>query len=157
MLNAAGAEREKRKKVIAANTDANFWWRNVVLIAYELDSGMREQYLKPEGYEVSTSRTVKVPVSGLFAFWLEPDLRRRWLGDKDVIIRKATTNKSILIAWEDDTTALSVEFYSRDAGTTRVVVHHGKLPQKRVPEMKVFWNKALRELKAAAEVKQPGS
>lgn len=148
LLNAAGAERSARKKVIAANTTAKPSWRDLVLIAYELEATKREQYSRPGGYEVSVSRTVNVPVAVLFANWADRSLRERWLGKRNLASRESVLNQSMEIGWEDGESWLSVRFKSLDAHRSRVAVKHHRLPQRQISNMKEFWRDALDELKS---------
>ena len=38
------------------------WWCQMVTVGYEQERGLREKHQKPDGYSVSASKTVAVPV-----------------------------------------------------------------------------------------------
>jgi len=46
----------------------------------------------------------------------------------DLTIRKATTNKSLRINWEDGKTIVAAAFLSKDSKKCQVVAQHMKLP-----------------------------
>jgi len=69
----------------------------MVTVAYERDRGLREKYLKPDGYEISHSKTMGVPVDILFQYFSDTRKRKKWLGNEKIHIRKSTKNKSMRI------------------------------------------------------------
>src|SRR5262245_7292924 len=69
------------------------WWIQMITVTYEQARGLREVHEKPEGYEISVSRTLQVPVSTAFKAWTNDKTRQKWTTAK-MEIRKATANKS---------------------------------------------------------------
>ncbi len=64
------------------------------------------------------------------------------------MVRKATTDKSMRITW-DDGTSVEVGFYAKGAAKSMVAVAHTKLPDKaRADELKRFWSERLDALAA---------
>jgi hypothetical protein len=61
-------------------------------------------------------------------------------------VRKATANKSIRIAWQDDT-SVDVYFYSKGSAKSQVAVQHNKLQNSaQVERMRSKWKAALGRL-----------
>ncbi len=115
------------------------WWCQMVTVGYEQASGRRVKHQKPDGFEVSVSKTIAAPVAVAFEAWRDPAIRERWLPQADLSVRKATPHKSIRIRWPDDTN-LSVNFWPKGPLKCQVVPQHGKLPTAAAAEkMKTFW------------------
>ena len=153
ILDQAGAKKRGHKEIVAIldEYDIGGWWQQMVTVAYEQDRGLRDQHQKAEGYEISSSKTVAVPVGKLFAAWDDAKLRGKWLKEK-VTIRKAAKNKSLRITWPDGNTSVSVNFYAKEAGKSQLAVQHGKLADARdAQRRKKFWADALERLKAFLE------
>ena len=127
------------------------WNHNLLATSYEWDRGLKQRGEKENGFEISVSKTIDVPVSILFNTWVDDKIRNKWLKEK-IVFRKTTLNKSARITWSDNTTSLSVDFYSKGENKSQVVVQHLKLPNaNKAEEMKTFWTKALTQLKSLLE------
>lgn len=114
--------------------------------------GLRERHQKPEGYEISVSRTIAAPVTLLFKSWEDEKVRRRWLPESPIVIRKATANKTLRITWADQKTSLEVRFYAKDNAKTQVVVQHSKLADaKAAAHMKSYWASSLDRLQESVK------
>ena len=163
ILDAAGARKMSHQEIVAylggcrdrtleTRYQLSPWWTQMVTVAYEQARGMREKHQKPEGYEISSSKTLAVPVSALYKAWHDAKARSRWLGEKNIVIRKATANRSMRITWSDQKTSVSVNFYAKSGGKSLVTVQHSKLPDAKAGErMKAYWGKALDRLKGSLE------
>lgn len=55
------------------------WWAQSVTVGYERARGMRALHERPDGFSMSASKTFPVPVERLFAAFIEPEERERWL------------------------------------------------------------------------------
>ena len=121
------------------------WWCQMVTVLYERARGHRNKHQRPDGYSVSVSRTIAVPVSSLYAAWSGT---KKWLEAEPFTIRKATKNKSLRITWSD-ATSVEVMFYAKGPGKSQVTVQHSKLKSAAAGEkMKKFWGVALEGLRA---------
>src|SRR4051812_6895798 len=101
LLDDAGAK-EMNHKQITAILDAqgmDGWWCQMVTVGYEQERGLRQKHQKGDGFEAGVSRTFAVPLAALYAAWHDEKVRRRWLGDCPLTIRKATKDKSLRITW----------------------------------------------------------
>jgi uncharacterized protein YndB with AHSA1/START domain len=153
-LDAAGAKKMTHQEIAAHLSDKHGvrpWWTQMITVTYEQARGLRDKHEKPSGYEISVSRTIEAPVGKAFKTWTDEKARQKWLPAK-LTIRKATTNKTLRISWEDGKTSLSASFYPKGSGKCQVVAQHGKIPNaKAAARLKKFWGEALDRLKEAIE------
>lgn len=153
-LDAAGGKKMTHQEIAAHLSEKHGvrpWWTQMVAVTYEQARGLREIHEKPSGYEISVSRTISAPVSKAYKAWTDDKTRKKWLPSK-LTIRKATTNKTLRIAWEDGKTSVAAAFVEKGSGKTQVVAQHNKLPDaKAAAKMKKFWAEALDKLKEAIE------
>lgn len=93
-----------------------------------------------------------MPISALYKAWQDKSLRRRWLPNAAITIRKATRNKSMRITWSEGKTGVDANFYPRGNGKSQVAVQHGKLPDaKAAARMKTYGAENLDRLKDIPE------
>jgi uncharacterized protein YndB with AHSA1/START domain len=119
---------------------------------YEQERGLRDRHQKPEGYQISVSRTVGVPLGTLFKAFANANSRGRWLDEEGLNVRKSTANKSMRVTWKDGKTSVEINFYSKSVSASQVVVQHSKLPDaKAAAKMKTYWSKALDRLRDTLE------
>jgi uncharacterized protein YndB with AHSA1/START domain len=127
------------------------WWCQMVTVGYEQARGLRQKHEMPEGYQVSASKTLAVPIRTLYAAWTEEAVRARWLKRKSLAIRGATPEKSIRIAWTGKS-SVEARFYARGQARSQVTVQHSKLPSAEEGEKsKEYWAQALDRLKRVLE------
>ncbi|HQR41293.1 MAG TPA: DUF4287 domain-containing protein [Gemmatales bacterium] len=156
LLNKAGAATWSHKEIaawLAREHSVPMWWTQMVTVEYERAQGTRVVHQKCDGtFSASVSRTLAVPLEILYQAWHDPKQRRRWLPEAKLHIRKANTNKSMRITWDDGPSYLSVNFYSKGANTSQIALDHEKLPGvTAVKKMKAYWGKALDRLKELME------
>lgn len=153
-LDAAGARKMTHQEIVAhlvEKHDVRPWWTQMIAVTYEQARGLRDKHQKPEGYEISVSRTIGAPVGKAFKAWTDEKTRKRWL-PSNLTIRKATTNKSLRVTWEDGKTSLAVAFLPKGADKSQVVAQHSKIPDsKGAAKMKKLWAEALDRLKEVLE------
>ena len=113
---------------------------------------MREKHQRPEGFSISGSKTVGVPVAELFQAWKDKRRRAPWLGEVDLRVRESTFGKSMRLTRSDGQTSVNVHFYAKGSGKSQVTLQHEKLPNARVAErMKTHWRERLSDLKSVLE------
>lgn len=153
-LDAAGAKKMTHQEIVAhlhGKHGVRPWWTQMVAVTYEQARGLRDKHEKPGGFEISVSRTIAVPIGKAFKAWTDEKTRKKWLS-ADVTIRKATTNKSLRLNWEDGHTIVAAAFLAKGDDKTQVVAQHNKLPDAKVAaKMKRFWGEALDALKELIE------
>lgn len=154
VLDAAGARKMTHQEIVAVLSKKHGvgpWWQQMVAVTYEQARGLRLKHEKPEGFEISVSRTIEAPVGKAFKAWADEKIRKQWLS-ANFTIRKATANKSLRISWEDGKTIVAVAFYPKGTGKCQVVAQHNKLPNANAAaKMKTFWAQALDRLKEILE------
>jgi len=155
VLDKAGAKKMSHQEIvkyISAEHGVGPWWQQMVTVTYEQGRGLRKQHERPDGYQISVSRTINVPVSMLYNAFANDKARNAWLAEDGVTVRKATANKSMRVTWNDVKTSLEINFYPKGEGKSQVVVQHSKLPNaKASATMKTYWGKALDRLRASLE------
>jgi hypothetical protein len=122
------------------------WWTQTVAVGYERIKGLRARGQRRDGsYSASKSRTFNVPVEMLFKAWADTRTRNKWLGDKNVHIRRATAPKSIRL--EQDGSIIAVMFTKRGPARSTVAIDEGKLPSKEAAEaVKQYWSDRFDDL-----------
>jgi uncharacterized protein YndB with AHSA1/START domain len=152
LLDAAGAKTMTHKEIVAVLVEQHGvgpWWQQMVTVGYEQARGLREKHQKTDGYSVSRSKTLNVPVSRAFRAWKDAKLRAAWLAEDGIVIRKATTNRSLRITWSDAKTSVEVMFYPKGESKVQVTVQHNKLASAAAGDrLKKFWGAALDRLAA---------
>lgn len=124
------------------------WWAQTVTVGYERIRGLREKgQRRGGGYDVNKSKTYPVPIADLYrAFGAR--VRKRWLGDVGLRVKKATVEKSMRITWEDGT-PLDVYFWEKGPAKSQVQLQHRAQPSKaRADELRAFWTERLAALGA---------
>src|SRR5690349_7832870 len=149
-LDAAGAKKMTHQEIVAHlhdHHDVRPWWTQMVAVTYEQARGLRDKHEKPEGFEISVSRTITAPIARAYKAWTDEQTRKKWL-PSNATIRKAATNKSVRLNWEDGRTMVAAAFLAKGEAKTQVVAQHSKLPDaKSATRMKKFWAAALDRLK----------
>ena len=123
------------------------WWCQMIAVGYEQMKGLRQQHQRPDGYEISASKTIEAPASVLYKAWKDASIRKQWLPDTPIVIHKATPSKSLRITWTDGKKNVDVSFYPKEKKKCQVVVQHRLLPNATAAaRMKKFWSTALNHL-----------
>ncbi|MCI0532189.1 MAG: hypothetical protein L0Y74_09620 [candidate division Zixibacteria bacterium] len=153
-LDKSGGRKKNHKEIVASLSryKLNGWWRQMITVAYERARGLRVKYQKPEGFEISVSRAISVPVAESFRYWEDPQLRSKWLGKNGIVIRTSAPHKSMRLTWSDGKTSLSLSFLPKGKEKSQIVVQHGKLPDAGAAEkMKIYWSRKLDRLREVLE------
>lgn len=153
ILDSAGARSMSHKEIVAILDQHGVgpWWRQMVTVTYEQARGLREKHQTATGYTANASRTLAVPVDRLFEAWSDEAIRRRWLPDADLTIRKATPGKSLRISWGDGTN-VDVGLLAKGDSKSQIAVEHAKLPDaEAVGRAKEYWKRALDRLREILE------
>ena len=155
ILDRAGARNMTHQEIVKllhTKHEVGPWWTQMVTVTYEQDRGLRDKHERPEGYQISVSRTLNTPVARLFKSFANEKNRKAWLREDGLVVRKATSNKSMRVTWPDGKTGLEINFYSKGDDKSQVVVQHSKLPDaKAAARMKTYWSQALDRLRQSLE------
>jgi hypothetical protein len=155
LLNAAGCRALNHREIVAV-LDRDFeigpWWQQMVAVTYEQAMGLRKKHETGGLFEVSGSKTVGVPIGELYRAWVDPQIRRRWLDDPEVVVRKANQPKSLRLGWVDGKTLIGVNFWDKGPAKSQVSLNHGKLASAAAAEkQKKYWGAQLEKLRDILE------
>ena len=128
------------------------WSAQSVTVGYERARGLRAPGQRPDGWSVTASKTVAVPVERLYAAFGDDGLRERWLPGAELHVRTASPPKSARYDWEDGSTRVIVGFYAKGDGKSQVALEHARLPDADTAgEMKSWWRERVGALKEMLE------
>ena len=128
------------------------WNAQAVAGSYERARGLRAVGEHADGFRVSATKTVAVPVERLYEAFVNASKRKRWLPDGELRKRKATKPTSAHFDWGDDGTRLHVTFASKDATKSTATLSHERLADAQERErMKAFWRDRVNTLKQELE------
>lgn len=154
VLDKAGARKMTHKEIVSVLSKKHGlgpWWQQMVTVGYEQAKGLRAKHEKPDGFEISRGKTIKVPVGDLYEAWGNARRRAQWLPGAKLTIRKATENKTLRVTWGDGSN-IEVRFYPKGAAKTQITVQHGRLPNSRTAaKQKAFWGEAFDRLAQLVE------
>jgi hypothetical protein len=127
------------------------WNQGLLSTSYQWSRGLRERGEKKDGFEVSVSKTINVPVPAIYEAIIKAASRRRWLPES-IEITKETPDKSARAIWEDGKTRLSIDFYRKGDAKAQIVVQHLKIPDGvTATKLKEMWAARLATLKSHLE------
>jgi hypothetical protein len=128
------------------------WDAQSVTVSYERARGGRAVGERPEGFSITASRTVAVPVDRLFDAVVDESLRQRWLPDGQLRERTSTKPRSARFDWGDGPTRVIFGFESKDEAKSTVALQHERLADGAEAErMKSFWRERVARLKELLE------
>ncbi len=73
------------------------WWQQMITVTYEQARGKRLLHQRPDGYQISKSRTIDAKGEDVFNAWADLAKREKWLEDPDLTILKSTQNRTLCI------------------------------------------------------------
>ena len=155
ILDRAGAKKMTHQEIanhLHTKHDVPPWWTQMVTVTYEQQAGLRDKHQRPDGYQISVSRTINVPVSKLYKSVANEKTRNVWLDEDGLVVRKSTANKSMRVTWSDGKQGLEFNFYPKGDTKSQVVVQHSKISDaKNAAKLKTYWSAALDRLRQSLE------
>lgn len=128
------------------------WWAQTVTTWYERSRGLRLKHQQADGFTISASKTVAVPLEVVFDACVNARSRRKWLADATMTLRTSLPGKSARFNWADGATRVNVFFEGKGPAKTTVTVMHERLPDPDEAESaKALWRKRLADLKSFLE------
>ncbi len=128
------------------------WDAQAITVSFERARRGRAVGEHPDGFAVTASRTVAVPVERLFDAFAEPHLRERWLPGVPLRPRTATRPRSARFDLGDGGERLHVVVEPAGDGRSRVALQHVRLPgAEQADEARTSWRERLTALKAGLE------
>ena len=137
---------------VAAEHGIEGWSAQAVTVTYERARGLRAVGEGPDGFTVTASKTVSVPVERLFQAFVDESLRRRWLPDGELRVRTASEARSARFDWGDGETRVNVTFEVKGETKSVAALQHERLANgKEAERMKAFWRGRVAQLKEVLE------
>ena len=128
------------------------WDAQAVTVSYERASGRRAVGEHSDGFSITASKTVAVPVDRLYEAFVDESLRERWLPGGQLRVRTASKPKSARFDWGDGETRVNVGFTAKGEAKSTVALEHERLPDAEEAErMKAFWRDRFAVLKERVE------
>jgi uncharacterized protein YndB with AHSA1/START domain len=128
------------------------WNAQAITGSYELARGLRIPGEHADGFGITVSKTVAVPVERLYDAVVDPGRRRAWLPEGELRERTATRPRSARFDWGDGTTRVHVTFAPKGAGKSVATVAHERLTDAaEADRMKAFWRERVSTLKRELE------
>ena len=120
------------------------WWAQGVTVGYERARGMRALHERPDGFSGNASKTFPVPVERLFAAFVEPDERERWLEGIELRNRTSQPNKSARFDVLPEDGRLAVTFVAKGPDKSAAQLQQERLADADdVARWKVLWKEQL--------------
>jgi hypothetical protein len=128
------------------------WDAQAITSSYERARGLREVGETEQGFAVSATRTVAVPVERLFDAVVDESRRRSWLPDEQLRERTATRPRSARFDWGDGTSRVIVAFDAKGEQKSTMALQHVRLADGDEAErMKAYWRERVSALKDELE------
>jgi uncharacterized protein YndB with AHSA1/START domain len=128
------------------------WSAQSVTVSYERARGRRAVGEHADGFAITASKTVAVPVDRLYDAFVDESLRERWLPDGHLRERSATRPRSARFDWGEGATRVVVGFTAKGDAKSVVNLEHTRLPDAAEAErMKAFWRERIGALKEVLE------
>jgi uncharacterized protein YndB with AHSA1/START domain len=154
ILDDAGAATLSHREIVALlgrEDGISGWWQQMITVAYEKSRQLRRTHERPDGFSVSGSKTINVPLERLYDAWMDEGRRAGWLAD-ELTIRRSTPSRSLRITWSDGRSNVNVTLYRKGEEKSQVGVEHSKLrDEDEATRMKAHWADALKRLKEMLE------
>jgi hypothetical protein len=128
------------------------WNAQAITLSYERARGGRAVGEHDDGFSVSVSRTVGVPIERLFDAVADKTLRDRWLPAATLRERTATRPKSARFDWEEGPSRVHVTFVPKGNEKSTVAVSHERLADAAAADhMRAYWRERMGALKVQLE------
>jgi hypothetical protein len=150
--NAAELDHPGIVALLAEHPGVSGWWRQSIAVAYEQARGLRAPHEKTDGFEISASRTIGVPLATLYQAWSDPSLRAAWLEGDRLDVTSSRPERSLRGRWGDAEGRIDVGFAERGDRKSKVALNHGRLrTAEDAARFKSYWTDRLARLKAWLE------
>jgi hypothetical protein len=128
------------------------WNVQAVVGSYERARKGRQIGEHEDGFTVTASKTVAVPVERLYAAFVDPAQRERWLPGADLRERTTIEPRSARFDWGDGGSRVHVALTAKGEDKSTAALTHERLPDGAEAErMKAFWRERVAGLKQELE------
>ena len=155
VLEAWGAAERPHPEIarwLSAEHGVDNWWAQELTVRYEMAIGRRRPGQRPDGFSITASKTVAVPVEQLFAAFVDESVRAKWLSGVSLRPRTATPYRSARFDVEGGPTRIAIGFTARDEGRSTVALQQERLPDAdSADRAKALWRERLQQLQRFLE------
>jgi hypothetical protein len=128
------------------------WNVQAVVGGYDKARRGRQVGEHEDGFTVTASKTVAVPVERLYAAFVDPGERERWLPDGELSERTTLEPRSARFDWGDGSTRVHVAFAAKGDAKSHLALSHERLPDAGEAEQrKAYWRERVAGLKEVLE------
>ena len=128
------------------------WNAQAIAGSYERARRGRQVGQHEDGFTVTATKTVAVPVERLYAAFVDSSLRERGLPDGELRERTVIEPRSARFDWGDGPSRIHVSLTAKgDAKTTAALTHERLSDSAEAERMKVFWRERVAGLKEVLE------
>lgn len=128
------------------------WWSQELTVRYERASGRRQPGQQADGFTISVTRTIGVPVGVAWDAWMDGTRRATWLPDLVIAVRRATPPRTARFDVDPGPGRLLVTLATTVEARTALTITHERLPDAAAAaDAKAAWAARLDGLRAALE------
>jgi hypothetical protein len=128
------------------------WNAQAVAASYERARGLRAVGEHADGFTITATKTVAVPVDRLYEAFVDESLRERWLPEGGLRERTASKPKSARFDWGDSGTRVNVTFIAKGEAKSTAALQHVRLADAaEADRMKTYWRDRVATLKEVLE------
>lgn len=156
LLDRWGAKKRKHPEIaryLIEDKKVPGWWAQTITVWYQRSRGLRLKHQQADGFSISVTKTIGVPIAELFDAVVDDSRRKKWLKDGEMTVRTAQDNlRSARFNWDDGATRVVAGFIDKGPDKSAVAIAHERLPDADEAERaKVLWRERLGALKEYLE------
>jgi hypothetical protein len=158
LLDAWGARERSHAAIARHLTDelaVDGWWAQSVTVGYERIRGKRKTNQRPDGYSMNASKTVPVPVTELFDWFIDGRKRVAWLGEDVLRVRTANSPRSGRFDIVDGGGILAAHFIDKGEKSTVQLQLNAIESEEVLEEQKRLWRSRLTDLAERIDRSRP--
>jgi Domain of unknown function (DUF4287) len=148
ILDAQGADRTRAElaQFLRETHGLSLWWANTINVGYERTCADRVEPERRNGYQITTSKTFPVTVDRVFAAFVEPSGRERWLGHADLRLCSSQATRLARFEWQGGPSRVTVYFTDKGEKSSVKVLHGQLLTAGEAEALKGYWRERLTAL-----------
>ncbi|MGH2741445.1 MAG: hypothetical protein ACRDN8_02955 [Thermoleophilaceae bacterium] len=155
LLDEWGASERPHKEIarwVAEEHGTDGWSAQAVTVSYERARGLRAVGEHADGFAITASKTVAVPVERLYDAFMDESLRKSWLPEHELRERTATKPRTARFDWGGGESRVVVGFTAKGEAKSTVDLSHERLADAEEAErMKALWRDRVATLKKVLE------
>ena len=155
LLDEWGAADRPHKEVarwVAQEHGIDGWGAQAVTVTYERVRGLRAVGEHADGFAITASKTMAVPVNRLYEAFVDESVRERWLPGVELHERTVVKPRSARFDWGDGETRVVVAFTEKGDEKSTVALQHERLADaEEAQRMKAYWRGRVAALKEVLE------